>query len=85
MTSLEAVIKIEKIHSCNTPVAIIGGGPCGLALALQLAQRQIPCVVFEKKAGSLDPSESHGHLASLLPRFSASSVFWRRSTNLAAI
>ncbi len=35
----------------HTPVAIVGGGPCGLALALQLAQRQIPCVVFEKKPG----------------------------------
>ncbi len=37
--------------STHTPVAIVGGGPCGLALALQLAQRNIPCVVFEKKPG----------------------------------
>jgi len=35
----------------HIPVAIVGGGPCGLALALQLAQRKIPCLVFEKKPG----------------------------------
>jgi putative polyketide hydroxylase len=35
----------------HTPVAIVGGGPCGLALALQLAQRNISCFVFEKKPG----------------------------------
>ncbi len=35
----------------HVPVAIVGGGPCGLALALQLAQRKIPCAVFEKKSG----------------------------------
>ncbi|MEI9960279.1 MAG: FAD-dependent monooxygenase [Limisphaerales bacterium] len=35
----------------HTPIAIIGGGPCGLALALQLAQSKIPFVVFEKKSG----------------------------------
>jgi putative polyketide hydroxylase len=37
--------------SSHTPIAIVGGGPCGLALALQLLQRKIPCVVFEKKPG----------------------------------
>jgi 2-polyprenyl-6-methoxyphenol hydroxylase-like FAD-dependent oxidoreductase len=35
----------------HTPVAIVGGGPCGLTLALQLAQRNIACLVFEKKPG----------------------------------
>jgi 2-polyprenyl-6-methoxyphenol hydroxylase-like FAD-dependent oxidoreductase len=35
----------------STPIVIVGGGPCGLSLALQLAQRKISCVVFEKKAG----------------------------------
>ena len=37
--------------SSHIPIAIAGGGPCGLALALQLAQRKIPCVLFEKKTG----------------------------------
>lgn len=35
----------------HTPIAIVGGGPCGLALALQLAHRKIPCVVFERSRG----------------------------------
>ena len=35
----------------KTPIAILGGGPCGLAFALMLAQRGIRSVVFEKKAG----------------------------------
>lgn len=39
------------MSNTHTSVAIVGGGPCGLALALQLAQRKISCVVFEKKPG----------------------------------
>lgn len=35
----------------NVPLAILGGGPCGLAFALMLAQRGIRSVVFEKKPG----------------------------------
>jgi putative polyketide hydroxylase len=32
-------------------VAIVGGGPCGLMMALLLARTGIRCVVFEKKPG----------------------------------
>ena len=39
------------MSSTHTSVAIVGGGPCGLALALQFARRNLPCVVFEKKPG----------------------------------
>ena len=35
----------------HAPVAIVGGGSCGLALGLQLAQRKIPRIVFGKKPG----------------------------------
>lgn len=33
------------------PVAISGGGPCGLMMALLLARAGVPSVVFEKKSG----------------------------------
>jgi putative polyketide hydroxylase len=39
------------MSSRHTPIAIVGGGPSGLALGLQLSKRKIPCVVFEKKPG----------------------------------
>jgi len=39
------------MESDHVPVAIVGGGPCGLALGLMLAQRGIPCAVFEQHSG----------------------------------
>jgi 2-polyprenyl-6-methoxyphenol hydroxylase-like FAD-dependent oxidoreductase len=32
-------------------VAIIGGGPAGLVLAIELGRRGVPCLVFEQNAG----------------------------------
>src|SRR4051794_29491117 len=40
--------------SPNTPVLIIGGGPIGLALALDLARRGIPSTIVEQTDGSVD-------------------------------
>lgn len=34
----------------TTPVAILGGGPVGLALALLLAKRRVPSVVFDARS-----------------------------------
>ena len=37
----------------NTPVAIAGGGPTGLCLAMDLADRGVDCIVIERRpAGS---------------------------------
>ncbi|CAN5648808.1 FAD-dependent oxidoreductase [soil metagenome] len=33
-----------------TPVAIAGGGPVGMALAIDLAQRGVPSIIFERRA-----------------------------------
>ena len=32
-------------------VLIVGGGPAGLILALELGQRDVPCIVFEQNSG----------------------------------
>jgi 2-polyprenyl-6-methoxyphenol hydroxylase-like FAD-dependent oxidoreductase len=38
----------------RAPVAIVGGGPVGLVLSLELAHRGVPCVLFEQKATTTD-------------------------------
>ena len=37
----------------ETPVLIVGGGPVGLALALDLGWRNIPCVLIEQGDGEV--------------------------------
>ena len=36
----------------EVPVAIVGGGPCGMMTALLLARAGVECVVFERKPGT---------------------------------
>ena len=38
-------------ESAAVPVAIVGGGPVGLALAMELHHHGVPCVVIEPRAG----------------------------------
>lgn len=35
---------------CDTPVLIVGGGPCGLAVAADLGWRGIPCTLIEQSS-----------------------------------
>ncbi|MBN8249244.1 MAG: FAD-dependent monooxygenase, partial [Verrucomicrobia bacterium] len=35
----------------HIPVAIVGGGPCGLGLGLMLTRHGVPCAVFERHTG----------------------------------
>src|SRR5260370_37741023 len=37
--------------NADRSVAIVGGGPCGVMMALLLARTGIRCVVFEKRSG----------------------------------
>jgi 2-polyprenyl-6-methoxyphenol hydroxylase-like FAD-dependent oxidoreductase len=38
----------------ETPVLIVGAGPVGLALALDLGWRGLPCTVIEQSDGAVD-------------------------------
>src|SRR6266508_4966335 len=44
----------ETTTSTRVPVVIAGAGPVGLALAIELAYRQIRCLVVEQSDGSVD-------------------------------
>lgn len=37
----------------ETPVLIVGGGPVGLSLAVELGSRQVPCVLIEQSEGTI--------------------------------
>ncbi|MFT8246068.1 FAD-dependent oxidoreductase [Roseomonas sp. BN140053] len=41
------------MHTLETPVLIIGGGPVGLCMALELSWRQIPCTLLERTDGTI--------------------------------
>jgi len=48
----------------NTPVAIAGGGPTGLCLAMDLADRGVDCIVIERRPAGEPPSVKCNHVAS---------------------
>lgn len=60
----------------NLPIAIIGGGPIGLAAAAQLVQREIPFVLFEAGASVGQNFLSWGHVRVFSP--------WRYNIDKAA-
>ena len=45
----------SQIHE---PVLIFGAGPAGLVLAIELARRQVPCRIIERKAQPTETSRS---------------------------
>ena len=47
----------------NTQVLIVGGGPVGLTLAIDLARRGIEVTVAEMRAGGEPPSVKCNHVA----------------------
>jgi 2-polyprenyl-6-methoxyphenol hydroxylase-like FAD-dependent oxidoreductase len=51
-------------HCIDTPVLIVGGGPVGLALAIELGWRGIDCTLIEQGDGSVD----HPRLGVILTR-----------------
>jgi len=48
----------------ETPVLIVGGGPVGICLAIDLAQRGIHCVVLERRHAGELPSVKCNHVSS---------------------
>ena len=49
--------------SAETPVLIVGGGPIGLTLALDLAWRGVRCTVVERRAPGEPPLPKCNHVA----------------------
>jgi 2-polyprenyl-6-methoxyphenol hydroxylase-like FAD-dependent oxidoreductase len=47
----------------QTPVLIVGGGPIGLTLALDLAWRGVECMVVERRAEAEPPLPKCNHVA----------------------
>jgi 2-polyprenyl-6-methoxyphenol hydroxylase-like FAD-dependent oxidoreductase len=52
----------------ETPVLIVGGGPVGLALALDLSWRGVRCMLIERTDGAIDNPKT-GHIASRTMEF----------------
>ena len=53
----------RAIRPVDTPVLIVGGGPIGLTLALDLAWRGVECVVVERRAPGEPPLPKCNHVA----------------------
>jgi 2-polyprenyl-6-methoxyphenol hydroxylase-like FAD-dependent oxidoreductase len=51
------------VNRVNTQVLIVGGGPVGLTLAIDLAQRGVRVMVAETRAGGEPPSVKCNHVA----------------------
>src|SRR5579863_4701798 len=51
------------LKQINTQVLIVGGGPVGLTLAIDLAQRGVAVTVAETRAGGEPPSVKCNHVA----------------------
>jgi 2-polyprenyl-6-methoxyphenol hydroxylase-like FAD-dependent oxidoreductase len=66
----------------NAPVAIVGAGPVGLTLALDLAARGIRSVIIEQRRPGEQPSVKCNHVAS---RTMETSGDWVLLTRFAAL
>jgi 2-polyprenyl-6-methoxyphenol hydroxylase-like FAD-dependent oxidoreductase len=51
-------------NPAETPVAIVGAGPVGLCLAMDLARRGIACTVLERRPATEAPSVKCNHVSS---------------------
>jgi 2-polyprenyl-6-methoxyphenol hydroxylase-like FAD-dependent oxidoreductase len=51
-------------NTCEVQVLIVGGGPVGLCLSMDLAQRGVECLVIERRGAGEPPSVKCNHVAS---------------------
>lgn len=57
----------ERIET--TDVAIVGGGPAGLTLAIELGRRGIGCIVFDEKPGTTQNPQAHATQARTMEHY----------------
>src|SRR5580658_2935957 len=60
LTGADAHRTVESMSNDAIPVLIAGGGPVGLALAIELGMAGIPCTVVERRDGSISIPKMSG-------------------------
>src|SRR5215510_9083461 len=54
---------MDRPHTINASVLIVGGGPVGMTLALDLSWRGIDVVVAERRPANAEPSVKCGQIS----------------------
>src|SRR5262249_2223262 len=54
---------MDRPHTINASVVIVGGGPVGMTLALDLSWRGIDVVVVERRPSNAEPSVKCGQIS----------------------
>ncbi len=57
------------MNAINTPVAIVGGGPAGLSLAIELGMRDVPCLLFDEKESTTRHPQANATQARTMEHF----------------
>jgi 2-polyprenyl-6-methoxyphenol hydroxylase-like FAD-dependent oxidoreductase len=60
LTGAEAHLTVRFMSAEPLPILIAGGGPVGLALAIELGMADIPCLVVERRDGSISVPKMSG-------------------------
>lgn len=65
-------MRVTRIVSKGSQVIIVGGGPVGMGLAIDLAQRGVPCTLLERRVGMHNIPKGQGLTQRSLEHF----YFW---------
>ena len=57
------------MNAIKTSVAIVGGGPAGLSLAIELGMRGVPCLLFDEKPGTTRHPQANATQARTMEHF----------------
>jgi len=57
------------VHTEEVDVVIVGGGPAGLTLAIELGRRGVSCVLFDDKPGTTPNPQANATQARTMEHF----------------